>query len=89
MVRKVIVHDDISNYYTVRLTTPKLVKHAVARTYVKNWSLVAGVDGRDIVIGSDGVNWRDLPYPEISFRDFHVKKVDVSSKGNILIITFS
>ena len=88
MARQVIFSDDLSNYYSSVLKTPFDVKNAVAKTYSKSWSLVSGVDGGKTIVNGHTVDYRILPYPDVKFGDLVVTKVDVSSKGGILFITF-
>lgn len=88
MAKTVIFTDDMNNYLTLKLNTPKLVKHAIAKTYSKSWSLIAGVDGSQITVGTDTVEIDQLPHPGLTWGNFRVSGVDVSSKGSILFITF-
>lgn len=88
MAKQVVFSDDLSNYYNEVLKTPSDVKNAIAKTYTKQWSLMSGVDGTRVVINSNSVDYMILPYPNIKFGDFIITKVDVSSRGGILLITF-
>ncbi len=88
MAKEVVFSDDVSNYYNEVLKTPADVKNAIAKTYTKQWSLMSGVDGTKTSINGNSVDYRILPYPDVRFGDFVVSKVDVSSRGGILLITF-
>ena len=88
-MRKVVFVDSAETYLTDIIRDSKTLVNAIAKTYIKSWSLIASVDKSPYVIGSNTVDHRLLPYPEINFRDFNITKVNVSSKSGIVYIEFT
>lgn len=86
---QVVFCDDIDQYVTRTLTTEHQIKNAVAKTYEKSWSIDASVDGTWPVSGTETVDIELLPFPDVTFRDFVVTEVNVTSQGGVLYISFS
>lgn len=88
-MKRVVFSDDVENYLSYDIQTERELKHAVAKTYTKSWSLTSTVDGSPYVIGTATVDTAILPHPELRFGRFTASHVNVTCKNRILFITFT
>lgn len=87
--KQLVAVDVVENYYSPILRTPHQVAHAVARSYIKNYALVASVGRSQAVIGSETVDSALIPSPDMRWGDWNITRVNVDARSQLLYITFT